>query len=350
MGELEWKQVGLAGEALTDIEVLPGGPNLVMVGAGNGAWTSRFEYTQWQKQNPKLQPGAQVGNVAIGSSEVLYFTNHTGCASGLLSTRSHTIDGGKTWTEMPGESLYIAAANATVAYGATCRGITKTTNGGGYWDTLDNSRVPNLDPSDIAVSPDGNTLYVAYVSEGGSGSIMYSADGGAKWQDITPDVGPDDTLQAPGDLTYVSGSIGRPDDGGLYMTSAQGIWYLPLESASGWKLMKKEGASSDPSAVQPYYHTAFTVDTAYSEEYEKPGPILYEARETFDDAGAKNLGVFRSTNMGVTWESVGNGLGSRRVWGLALAPHDPATNPGMMETLLAATDDGVWALSIPPSR
>ena len=62
------------------------------------------------------------------------------------------------------------------------------------------------------------------------------------------------------------------------------------------------------------------MDTAYSDDYNKPGPVMYEARASFDNQGPQGLGVFRSTNLGGTWQQVGDDLGKRMVTGLVLAP------------------------------
>jgi photosystem II stability/assembly factor-like uncharacterized protein len=341
-----WKQVGLAGQSITDLALLPQVTNLVLAGGEKGAWLSSYDYTDWQPQDVKAESESRRGQVAIGSLDVMYYISHTGCASGLPMSASHTVDGGNSWSAMAIEAVFIAAANGTTAYAATCSGISKTTDAGATWTELPGSKVTNLDPNSIATSPDGNTVFATYVSEGGSGVVMMSTDGGSTWKDVTPKAVAGEELQAPTSLFYVTGSVGRPQDGGVYMPSAQGTWFLPLESTE-WQLINKEG-SQDPSATQPYYTSAFFVDTVYSEEYDKPGPVLYEARETFGEGVAISLGVFRSLDGGKTWQEIGKGLEGHTVRSLVVAPHDPSAHPNMVETLLAATDDGIWALPMPP--
>ena len=341
---LEWTPVGLSGRNIDNFALLPGGENLVLAAGRLGVWRSSYDYTKWEATKVRLSGEGQVSTVSIGSADVMYATNHTGCASGLPIVAFYTNDGDKTWQQVSVDTIDIVAADSSTAYGITCMGVVKTTDSGATWDELPGSSVTNYDPRAIAASPDGQLVYVVYVSEGGTGQVQQSTDGGETWTNITPKAGADSELFAPGDLFFVTGSVGRPDDGGLYMTSDQGLWFLPLETTE-WRLMKKDPSQdAPPDPAEDYRITALYVDTAYSEEYDKPGPIIYTARAKIADQGQEQgLGVFRSTD-GMTWESVGTGIEGRVVNALLLAPHDPAANPSMVETLLAGTDQGVWAL------
>ena len=128
------------------------------------------------------------------------------------------------------------------------------------------------------------------------------------------------------------------------MANSQGVWFLPTES-NDWQF-KPSVPAGQPQPT--YYVTAFYVDTTYTEDYNKPGPVIYEARSVFNNGGPAGLGVFRSTNLGESWQQVGDDLGKRMVTTLVVAPHDTTAVPGMVETLLAATSDGIWAVPLPP--
>jgi photosystem II stability/assembly factor-like uncharacterized protein len=275
----------------------------------------------------------------------MYFASHTGCASGLPMSRSRSTDGGATWAEMPGEGMSFAAADENIAYATTCTGLIKTTDSGQTWTPLNTPQLSS-DPISLAAGPDGQTVYVAFVSEGGTGQIWTSADGGATWKEVTPteNVDPNEGFRAPDDLAFVTGTVGRPDDGGLYLSNDQGVWHLSIDG-SEWTFMPKPPIEGVPAGGYDY-HTAFLVDTAYSAEYDKAGPILYTARGRTDDNGnSVNLGVWRSTNMGASWQQVGKGLENVTVNNLSLAIAEGTTpGNGRVETLLAATDDGIWAL------
>jgi hypothetical protein len=337
--------VGLTGTNITGMAVMPGGDNMVLVGGPGGVWKGSYDYTQWQQLTVNLV--GRTTDVALGSAEVMYVTSHTGCASGLPIAASRSTDGGQTWQEMAGlNAIHITAPSASEALAATCSDVRRTTDAGATWTALLNAEVENFDPRSIAASPDGETIFVAFVSEGGSGQVLRSTDGGDTFENVTPELQGEDSLQAPDVLVYVPGSIGRPEDGGLYMTTYQGIWFLPLESNDWTLLSRPVPQDQDPTAYS--WFTTLFVDVFYTEEYNKPGPILYTAMAKPSDTGLTSLGVFRSGDGGQSWTPFNKEIGDRAVNVLVLAPHDPTTRPGMVETLLAATNDGIWAIPMPP--
>lgn len=343
--DYSWVQLGLTGTNITGIALMPGGENTVLVGGPGGVWKGSYDYTQWQQLTVNLK--GRTTDVALGSAEVMYVTSHTGCASGLPIATSRSTDGGQTWQQIADLSaVHITGISASEAFAATCSNVRKTTDSGATWTVLPSAKVENLDPRSIAASPDGQTIFVAFVSEGGAGQVLRSTNGGDTFENVTPMVAGDDTLQAPDVMVYVPGSVGRPDDGGLYMTSYQGIWFLPLESDDWTMLSRPVPQDQDPTAYS--WFTTLFVDTFYTEEYDKPGPILYTAMSKPSDTGLTSLGVFRSGDGGQSWTSFNKGIGDRAVNSLVLSPHDPTTNPGMVETLLAATNDGIWAIPMPP--
>jgi photosystem II stability/assembly factor-like uncharacterized protein len=343
-----WQAAGLATEPLRDLAMLPGGGNVVLVAGPGGVWRSEYNYTNWEKLPAPTQPGGQPpGNtdVAIASPQVYYLALHTGCASGLPMNSYRSTDAGATWTDMGVEINAISASGETTAYATTCTGVIKTTDSGATWsDVLPGSQVTNRDPYSLVASPDGQTVFASYASEGGTGTVQRSTDGGATWQDVTPTDAPDGALNAVVHMVFVPGTVGRPEDGGLYMANNQGTWYLPLES-DDWRSVL------NPPSMKPGqdpYVTALFVDTAYSVEYDKPGPVMYAARAQFTDQGQQGLGAFRSANLGTSWQPVGDDLGGKTITGLALAPRDDTAVPGMVETLVAATTEGVYTIPMPP--
>jgi photosystem II stability/assembly factor-like uncharacterized protein len=350
VGDLEWKQVGLAGTDLQDIALHPAGNNPALVTGPGGAWQSKYDYSAWEELGIQMQ--GRITSAAIGSPDLMYITSHTGCLSGAPIEAQRTSDGGQSWQSVSTQAqpLEIAAATGNVAFGATCTGIVKSTDAGATWVELPNSRDLNFESRVVVSSPDGQSVFAAHYSEGGSANINQSLDGGATWTDITPT---GEEMRAPIMLFYVPGSVGRPEDGGLYMASYPNlIWFLTQGGEAGdWKLFKGSDPRTDSptgAGVDDIQITALYVDTAYSEEYNKPGPVIYVARAVGVGESQTGEGVYRSIDMGMTWEQVGKGLGRNIVTGLALAPHDPFASPKTVEMLLATTGDGVWAVTMPP--
>lgn len=344
--DYQWKRAGLAGTAITDLDIEAQGTNFVVAAGPGGVWHSSYDYTKWSQYNVSLSSQGRMSEVSAGSRNVIYVTNHTGCASGEPATRLRSLDGGNTWQPIQNEIMRVAASGPLIAYAATCAGVEKTTDSGATWSALLGSAVTNFDVYAIAASPDGETVYASYASEGGSGRIMMSLDAGATWKDVTPKNAPDNDFRAATNLFFVPGSVGRPDDGGLYMATEQGLWFLPLESTE-WRLTQEQ-TQEDRQPGRSYYVTALYVDTSYSEEYDKPGPVIYTARIAQGAESEAGLGVFRSTDGGATWQSVGSGLPTTTVNSLALAPLDLGASANRADTLIAATNDGIWTLPMPP--
>ncbi|MDQ6695399.1 MAG: hypothetical protein M3014_13450 [Chloroflexota bacterium] len=325
-------KIALSGKNITSMALVPGGGNSVLVGGTQGVWLGTYPYTQWEPL--KVQLGGKVAEVAAGSPQVFYLTSHTGCASGLPVVRSRSVDAGKTWVSMTGNAVTIEAANGTVAYGTTCEGsLTKSEDAGATWRVLPTSKVSDYDPRSVAVSPDGQTVYGAFVSEGGSGKIMRSIDGGSTWLEVTPKLEGDSILQAPTNLTYVTGTEGRPQDAGLYMTSFEGLWFLPADS-SDWKKLTKPGGLSPGESYS--WFPSFYVDTTYSE------PVIYTSRAK-PGTGPEGLGIYRSTDNGQTWATIVKGLAKHIASSMIIVTSD---KPTVAQTLLAGTDDGIWSVAL----
>lgn len=116
VGDLQWKQVGLAGSKVSSLSFLSQGTNLVVLAAGpKGVWTGTYDYTQWDKHDVKMAEEARNAEAHVASADIMYVTSHTWCMSDLPSARSRSTDGGKTWQDMTGNAMTIAVSNTTIA-------------------------------------------------------------------------------------------------------------------------------------------------------------------------------------------------------------------------------------------
>ena len=339
-----WSQIALAQNQVQEVTVLSSAGNIALAVGQKGAWRAAYPYKTWDALKLELQ--GRTATAAIASADVMYITSHTGCASGAPISAYRSTDGGNSWQAINGGTapLRVVATNVSTAYGLTCSGVVKSEDSGATWTTLPGSHVENYDPSAIAIGPDGQSLVVAYYSEGGSVRIMRSDESVQKWTDVTPK---SQELRAPVIFAVAPTKEGQPEQAGIYMTTAPGNLWLLADGATDWKPIQQ----SNPQSAKPgadFAISALYVDTNNSEQYNKPGPIIYEARVQQGAESAQGLGIYRSADGGQTWQLIGKGLDKPIVNSIALAPHDPSGDPNQVEILLAATDNGVWSIEMPP--
>ena len=111
---------------------------------------------------------------------------------------------------------------------------------------LTQSHIENYEAGAVTASPDGQTVFAAHYSEGGSVKVNGSTDGGNTWAEITPK-GEAQNLRAPALLFLVTGTEGHPEQSGLYMATSPGkLWLLPQGGgAADWKLAQGSNPRRD---------------------------------------------------------------------------------------------------------
>lgn len=343
-GDYTWSQAGLAGQQINALSILPSGNNPVLAAGPQAAWKSAYDYKSWDAL--KVTPGGRSQSAAIISPDNFLVTGNIGCASGGPIQAFHSTDSGATWQPINGANtpLVVAAANSQLVYGTICSGIVHSTDGGATWSNFASPNAPNYDPGALAIGPDGQSLYAAYYSEGGTLKVFHTGPGDAKWVEVTPQNAGD--IRGPVIFAVAPAKEGSPDQGGVYMSTGEGRLFLLSEGATEWKQI----SGTNPNTEQPqpdYQVTALYIDATNTEEYNKPGAIIYEARAS-QGTEMKGLGVFRSVDGGKTWEMLGKGLGSQVVNELVLAPQDLMIAAKTFDILIAATNDGIWTAPMPP--
>jgi photosystem II stability/assembly factor-like uncharacterized protein len=206
-----------------------------------------------------------------------------------------------------------------VVYAAACAGAVRSVDGGATWQTLEGARLLGYEARFIAVAlraPD--VLYAMSASEGGTVRLAASADGGATWRDVTPDVPPPDELWAPIALRidprdpHVAYAVTWK---GVFRTADGGATWLPANA--GLEAVRQVDVS-----VVAYPLSALAIDPARPD-------VLYLGTGGLHSEG---MGVYRSLDGGRQWHRLGDGLGSRPVRALVFAGR----------LVFAATPDGLW--------
>jgi photosystem II stability/assembly factor-like uncharacterized protein len=214
---LEWRNIGPANMMgrTTDIEGVPGNPNIVYVGtASGGIWKTTNGGITWKPIFDE-QPVASIGDLALepGNPDVIYagsgesnVRNSVSFGNGVYKSP----DGGKTWWHLGLEDtehisrIVINPKNPNIIYvGALghafgpnkMRGVFMSIDGGKTWD-----RVLYTDEyhgvADLDINPKNpNIVYAAlwlferkpwtFVSGDEKGGVYRSVDGGRNWQKIT---------------------------------------------------------------------------------------------------------------------------------------------------------------------
>ncbi len=214
---LEWRHIGPAimSGRLTDIEGVPGHPEILYVAsASGGLWKTTNGGITWEPIFDR-QPTISIGDIAIdpNNPDVIWVgtgednpRNSTSFGTGVY----RSTDGGKTWEHMGLEEterisrIVIHPHNPNIVYVAAVghvfgpdpnRGVYMTTDGGKTW-----KKVLYIDEyhgaSDLEIDPrNPNILYAGmwyfqrkpwtFTSGSEKGGLYRSIDGGKTWKKVT---------------------------------------------------------------------------------------------------------------------------------------------------------------------
>ncbi|MGH7455741.1 MAG: WD40/YVTN/BNR-like repeat-containing protein, partial [bacterium] len=282
-GRLEWRSIGPAnmGGRTTDVEGVPGNPNVVYVAtASGGLWKTTNSGMNWtpifERQNT-----ISIGDIALepNNPDVIYV------GTGESNTRNSvsfgdgvykSTDGGKTWQHLglkeserisrivinplnPG-MVYVGALGH--AYGPNEeRGVFMSSDGGKNWQKtlyIDNKHgVADLD-IDLA---NPNILYAAmwhferkpwtHTSGSENGGVFKSVDGGRTWTKLS------------NGLPKLLGRIGvkvapsNPNIVYVMVESKEGALYRSENRGESFKMVSKE---SSRIVSRGFYYTDLRVD------------------------------------------------------------------------------------------
>jgi photosystem II stability/assembly factor-like uncharacterized protein len=225
-------------------------------------------------------------------------------------------DGGATWEELPGglnlRPTAIHPEDPAMAWAVGCDGAYLSNDGGASWSRqpADAWGIYTLDTI-LPVTGDPRVVYTGGNSEGGSGAVFRSTDGGRTWQ----------TIQE-GLEFWISALLVHPDD-------PRQIWFT---TPSGVYRSSNGGRSWEQSA------TGLEAVTL-GKEYEFEGVGLYALAR--DAEGVLFLGtqqgLYRSPDGGRMWSRFGEGP-----WADQAIAAVVVSSSG--ERLWLETAAGVWAV------
>jgi photosystem II stability/assembly factor-like uncharacterized protein len=347
-------------------------------GADGGVWRTVDGGLSWTPLTDHM-PTSAIGALAIDPTDasVIYagtgeanFANHSRYGLGLYKS----TDGGDTWVQLAEDlfagrcfsKIVINPSNSQTIYASITRaggfpelaaakghpdatgpvGVFRSDDGGVSWTHLTNG-LPSLSATDLSLYPgDPNILYAAIGRIFGDpdNGVYKTTNGGASWAKLsgglpTSEIGRISVAVAPSApervyalITKAAGPMGgdavvegiyRSDDAGETWISL-GVGAL-FQATYGWYLSVLTVSPSDPDIVcmggLPLRRSRRGGDT-----WKTVTPPHVDMHALAWDAAGRLLcgndgGVHRSEDLGITWTTLNNGLGTIQFYaGLSVHP------------------------------
>jgi photosystem II stability/assembly factor-like uncharacterized protein len=305
-GGRNWKLTeGLKGQSIRSLAVAPEDPNMLVAGTLEGVFRSMDLGSTWTLITPEGSKELhEIESVAIDpvNPNIIY--------AGTWHLPWKTIDGGKSWQSAKAGliedsdvfSIIIDSTQPSIVFTSACSGIYKSENAGelfhkiqGIPSSARRTRVLKEDPADHLVVYAGTT-------EG----LYKTVDGGKTFKRMTgPDVIVNDVFIDPKDTQHV---LLATDRSGVLLSKDAGTSFVAANQ--GFSGRKVEALLVDSSSPLKLY-AGIANDKTYG-------------------------GAFVTSDGGLHWEHIGEGLDGRDVFALAQAPDG---------AVLAGTSHGIFALS-----
>jgi hypothetical protein len=249
-----------------------------------------------------------------------------------------TTDAGVTWTDVgtgigrPVSAVGVDPTNPSTIYAGSVGGMFKTVDGGGHWNLITNgmSFVDRWNMtsavSAIVIAP--TNPMTLYAGTGGFGTgVFKSTNGGANWFAI------DNGLTTGGSLDVRAMVMDPSNPNTLYVTGVTGMSTAKTTSAGAvWMPLGSSGLRAGFAAA---------IDPTQTATIYMAGPF----------------GISKSTDGGINWSEMDNGIGDIFVLCLTLDPRVPATlyagtgNPGTGGLFRSVNGGASWAMvaGMPPA-
>ena len=298
---------GYTGSMIRGIEVHPGKPGHVLVGARSGLFASQNGGEAWEGSNPNPIFFMEFSAVAfdpknpkhlIVSSRGDFMIAESfddGLSWKIVAKIPENPENMVTWSRIefaPSDPKIVYAGTTGFSYKSpfeyygTGLGVYKSADGGKTWKPTNTALSQDAHVAAIAVDPiDPDRVFIGTTNHG----LLLSTNGGTSWQQVKGGL--------PG-KAVISLAINPDDPNFMAAGIINQAVYISKDSGTTWK----QSASGMPAeaALQ-----AIVFDPA------NPDEVLY--------AGDFFSGVYRSTNGGKKWELINNGLTNRAIQRMAIS-------------------------------
>ena len=184
-GARTWALVGLEGEVVRALEIVPSQPDELVAGTRTGVFRSVDQGKNWERISPAADPELRnVDSIAIDprDPQVIYV--------GTYHLPWLTRDAGKTWSSIPAGiiddsdimSLRLDVADPQRVFMSACSGIYRSENQGGEWTKLQG--IPYAARRTQVIVQDGGSAQTLYA--GTTEGLWVTRDGGENWTRTTP--------------------------------------------------------------------------------------------------------------------------------------------------------------------
>lgn len=332
----------------------------IFVGSyGWGIWRSTDEGVTWTQQNSGLGH-SYIKSMYIAENGYIYAGTSGG---GIYRSENN----GETWQQVGltvagVKTLAISPVSGFIF--ASVSGMSRSTNSGITWEPI-NSGISSRDVvsseiKNIAIKPDG-TIFIGYATNFPSTLVYRSTDNGSNWVSAQTGIQGGEILGLTiDDSGYVYAStdwngvykstnngnswsnIGNPSQGGklafnsigdLFLASyGGGLWKLPAGDTIWVDLTSNYGSNWLYSlfiSKSDYLYTdgSRSTDNGLTWTTMSIGNMAYSYAENsaghlFADTFNYGSGVKRSTDYGVTWESINSGIPTNDVRAVAIDSND----------------------------
>lgn len=326
---------------INKVWVNPNNTNHIRCGAVRGGlWETFNGGTNWVIRTEGLiSPKADVFAVFPGNPNIIYLPIQDG--RGFTSDLLKSIDGGLTWLSLvptggieAGRIKHIIPhpTNPSIVYASTNSGIYKSSNGGSAWIRFNTPNNERFD--DLLMKPDDpNTLYfTCYENKDVRKYLFKSTDGGLNWSQIQvlPFGNKRSRLAVtPANPNYIYFSN---NEQGVWKSTNAGSTFTRIADAPSNR-MSLGVSDIDPDILlfgAPNLYiwdkntNAFRQATKYNDGL-KPGPyqnayVHADIRGITSINGDFYIGtdgyLAKSTDNGVTWQRISNGIAVREFVGI----------------------------------